>query len=248
MDRIAAHIDLMPTILDCCNVAIPEETKLDGKSLKPLVQGASGGWPNRMLFFQWHRGEPRQGWACAVRDDRWKLVQAVRPEGMLPKLRWELYDLQKDFSEQHDVSGDHADVVAAMRRAYDAWFAEMRATRNFASPAIEVGTPHEDPVVLTRQDWIEDSIAGTRNARGHWAVKLAKPTRFTALVRFNKAISGNVIIHYGSGQRSARTASPSAAVTVAGLELPPGTLDLTAWAEHAGKPIAAYQLELRMTN
>jgi len=36
----------------------------------------------------------------------------------------ELYDISPDPYEKTDVAADHLDVVAAMRKAYDAWWAE----------------------------------------------------------------------------------------------------------------------------
>ena len=58
VEKIAAHIDLMPTLLDACGISPPEGLKLDGKSLLPLITGnQTAGWPDRTLYFQWHRGD-----------------------------------------------------------------------------------------------------------------------------------------------------------------------------------------------
>src|SRR5262249_16748730 len=39
VDRMAAHIDMFPTLLEACQVAVPANLKLDGKSLMPLLRG-----------------------------------------------------------------------------------------------------------------------------------------------------------------------------------------------------------------
>ena len=36
-DRIAAHIDVMPTILDACGLEAPAGVQLDGRSLLPFI-------------------------------------------------------------------------------------------------------------------------------------------------------------------------------------------------------------------
>ena len=64
VDKIAAHIDLAPTLLDACGVAVPQGLKLDGKSLMPLLRGMqTAGWPARTLFFQWHHSDARSSTA-----------------------------------------------------------------------------------------------------------------------------------------------------------------------------------------
>src|SRR5262245_2090745 len=54
-DFPAAHIDLTPTILDCCGVERPKS--LDGKPLTDLLSDPAAARPERNLFFQWHRGD-----------------------------------------------------------------------------------------------------------------------------------------------------------------------------------------------
>ena len=55
---ITAHIDLVPTLLSACRVAAPASVAFDGQDLMPLLRGDAAVWPERRLFFQWHRGEP----------------------------------------------------------------------------------------------------------------------------------------------------------------------------------------------
>ncbi len=78
VDRLAAHIDLAPTLLDFCGVAKPERVSFDGRSLAPLLRGETTNWPDRTLVFQWHRGDaPERYRSAAVRSQDWKLVQPL---------------------------------------------------------------------------------------------------------------------------------------------------------------------------
>ena len=143
IDHIAAHIDLLPTILEACGVRKSEEVKFDGRSLAPLLRGETIAWPDRTLYFQWHRGdEPEPYRNCAALTPRYKLVNGK-----------ELYDLTEDPAEERDLAARHPDVVARLRKGYEAWFQDVSATRGYAPPRIHLGTPHENPVTLTRQDW-----------------------------------------------------------------------------------------------
>ena len=84
VDQIAAHIDITPTLLDACEVPAGTEPKLDGRSLLPLLRGEpAAAWPERTLYFQWHRGDaPEFGRSFAARTKRFKLL---RPEQQASK-------------------------------------------------------------------------------------------------------------------------------------------------------------------
>ena len=147
--RLAAHVDVLPTVLEACGVAAPAEPRIDGRSLMPLLRDPAAPWPDRALYFQWDSGQqPRRGQACTVLTKRWKLVQ---PCGMdapnqkhirdryaeLCRLqgrgersiegppRWELYEIAADPGETNDVAAAHPDIVAKMKRQYDEWFTDV---------------------------------------------------------------------------------------------------------------------------
>lgn len=151
VDRIAAHIDLMPTILDACGVPPPAGVKLDGVSLMPLLRNPKREWADRTLFFQWDSGSvPRRSHAFAVRNQRYKLVQ---PTGMDDSRqahirrryeelcaaqgrgqrtiegppRYELYDMANDPGERTDIAGRHPDLVEKMKAQYERWFDDVCA-------------------------------------------------------------------------------------------------------------------------
>jgi arylsulfatase len=45
---LSAHIDLFPTISELCDVELPKNKKIDGRSLIPLLEGKNT--ENRYLF------------------------------------------------------------------------------------------------------------------------------------------------------------------------------------------------------
>jgi arylsulfatase A len=147
--RLAAHIDLVPTILEVCGVPRPAGVKLDGISLLPLLRNPAADWPDRTLFFQWDSGQvPRRGSAFAVLSAKWKLVQ---PCGMdMPQQkhirdrytelcvlqdrgqrtiegppRYELYDIASDPGESKDLAAEHPDLVETMKKRYENWFEDV---------------------------------------------------------------------------------------------------------------------------
>ena len=178
-DRVTAHIDLMPTILEACGVAPPEDLTLDGRSAWPLLTGAATDWDDRTLYIQAHRGnQPVRYHNFAARNQRWKLVHATGFGSETMKDRpFELYDMQADPLELSDVAAEHPEVVERMKREYDAWFDDVGSTRddNYAVPRIVLGSDAEPTTTLTRQDWRRESADSgwAAGSRGAWLTEVA---------------------------------------------------------------------------
>jgi len=176
VDKISAHIDIPLTILDACGVSPPKGVKLDGRSLLPLLLGRSVEWPDRTLHFQWHRGDaPVLYRAFAARSQRYKLVHAggVEPGTRPAEIPFELYDMKSDPLETKNIAAEHPEIVEKMRSGYEAWLADVSRDHGYEAPRIHVGTPHENPTILTRQDWRGPQASWRPRGLGYW--ELAVP-------------------------------------------------------------------------
>jgi len=106
-------IDLMPTFLDVAGLDYPAEfhgrkpLPLEGKSLAPLFHGEPRAGHDALCW-----DVPRNR---AIRMGRWKLVG---PRG---KTAWELYDLEADGPETHNLAADHPERVRGMAAQWQAW-------------------------------------------------------------------------------------------------------------------------------
>ena len=110
-------IDLMPTLLDVAGAEYPSDFKgravlpMEGRSLKPLLVGAaqdqSGADSPRALFWE-HQGNK------AVRLGDWKAVAQGRGD-------WELYDLNRDRAEMHDLAARHPQKARELAALWHAW-------------------------------------------------------------------------------------------------------------------------------
>ena len=105
--------DIMATILDITGTAYPATFEgrpidpIEGQSLLPVF--AQDGGTRAPMFWE-HEGN------AAVRIGQWKLVKRYpRP--------WELYDLEADRTELHDLAAQHPERVADMAGQYGAWAA-----------------------------------------------------------------------------------------------------------------------------
>ncbi len=234
VDRMAAHIDLFPTLVEAAGVALPSGLKLDGRSLLPLLSGDRAiAWPDRTLYFQWHRGDvPEAGRAFAARSDRFKLLRHEGPPGAKEKPKLELYDLQDDPGEEHNIADDHPEVVRRMYEEYLAWFRDVSSTRGFDPPRIDVGTSKEDPTVLTRQDWRGPHSGWTANDLGYWEIRVARGGTYDLRMRLT-ARSFPTVVHLALGgeERTVKLDSGATECAFEGVTWREGPARLEAWVE-----------------
>lgn len=115
-DRIAAgatsdepwmFADVFPTFADIAGV--PPQDGLDGRSVLPVLTSKVATLGERTLYWEY----PRERLHQAARLGRWKAIRY----GMDQPL--ELYDLESDPTESHDVAGENPDTVAALKRIMD---------------------------------------------------------------------------------------------------------------------------------
>ena len=170
--RITAHVDVMPTLAELCGIATPK-AKLDGKSLVPLLGGRDAGWGDRVLVTDSQRIEHPEKWRkCAAMTDRWRLVNGK-----------ELYDIPADPGQKTNVADKHPEVVARLRKAYEAWWTDVSQRFGEYVPIV-LGSPKENPTKLTAHDWHGPGANGTWNHRqiasggglsnGFWAVDVER--------------------------------------------------------------------------
>ena len=121
----------------------------------------------------------------------------------------------------------------------------MRKTREFEPPRIKPGTPHEDPVVLTRQERRGPRTGETGDAAGGWLVELEKETRFDVTLRF-KAPGANAKVTYacGSVTRDVEVSGDATSVVLKRVAHPAGLGRITA-ALGTAKPYGADYVELK---
>jgi arylsulfatase A-like enzyme len=133
------HADLMPTLLEVLGLPVP--AGLSGRSLRGLLDGASGELETRPVFSEaWatfqpggpHRGRAFEPPSLAVRRGGRKLARYRSPEGT----RYELYDLAADPGERTDLSGSSPDEASALRSLLEAYERESSRKAGRAAPAL----------------------------------------------------------------------------------------------------------------
>ncbi len=154
VDQIASHIDILPTLLDFCGLPVPAKPALDGISLRPLLEGKTEGWPDRILFTHNPIDETNR-YPGAVRTQRYRLVREFKGKSGgsgaqnrdAAALPWQLYDMQNDPGETKDIAGEQTAEVKRLGDLYERWIDEVRGDGLRRHP-IQVGHPEENPVTM----------------------------------------------------------------------------------------------------
>jgi arylsulfatase/arylsulfatase A len=228
MDRLCGPQDVLPTLAAACGAQMPTDRAIDGINLLPVLEGSvsTQDWPDRYFALQWHRGDaPIPYRNCLMQNQRYKLVNGR-----------ELYDLAEDPGEQCDVAAEHPERVAELRQAYERWLADVSSTRpeNYAPVPIPLGTPHESPTTLNRNDrrahdrdaWIEDWPFG------HWEVRFTKPAGRSYRVELElppMETAASLCLVFGESVLTRRIEPNAQAVTFDALSALPGRGRIQAW-------------------
>jgi arylsulfatase A-like enzyme len=95
--EVVQHVDILPTVLDLCNLLIPSQ--IQGRSVSVLIDPTvPSQWDSRSLSYLKLRG--REG--TALWEGRWKLIQMrTQDSDHFP----ELYDRQLDRGDFSDLAG-----------------------------------------------------------------------------------------------------------------------------------------------
>ena len=123
--QFAHAIDVLPTVLDACGVAVPEtvdgiaQQPVQGASLLPSFTDPAAPNPRSVQYFEMMGSR-------AIFADGWKATTDHVPVGVMDEDllltgsrdfdtdRWSLFRLDEDFSEFHDLADQHPEVVAQL--------------------------------------------------------------------------------------------------------------------------------------
>jgi len=246
---VAAHIDIMPTLLDAASVDLPEGVRVDGRSILPLLEARNIDWPDRTLFIQSHRGDkPVSFHNVAIRSQRWKLIHpsGFGKERMPRGVPVELYDMAGDPMEKNNLAGAHPEIVTGLREAYTRWFDDVSSTRpnNFDPPRIIIGSDEQRTTVLTWQDWrAVQSDGWGRN--GRWLLRAQQDAKFDIELRWPTPIAPAIVeLRAGESKRTLRIQEATTSAKFAELRIPQGDLELMAIVSQGKEEQGAYHVIL----
>jgi arylsulfatase A-like enzyme len=138
VDQQVRHVDLLPTFADLCGIPAPDG--IDGRSLRPLIEGAS--LPDEPAYMEAVGVKLGGRRILGARTPEWKLLKPL--EGGRPSLY--RLDGGSPPDEKHNLYGRHPEVAATL----EAFVGQIAASERTAAPGAEPGsgmTSEEEAVV-----------------------------------------------------------------------------------------------------
>ena len=236
IDKIANHIDILPTLLDIVGAKTKPGHVIDGISLLPLLKGDTNDWPDRMLFLQVMRGIiPYRYNNSAVITERYKLVgnpgtfDNRQLAGSMKEPLLELYDLQADPNETTNLAEKHPDIVEMLKKEYNKWFDDVKSSRQFAPGLIHIGSEKENPSYLCRY---QDATYVDKTPSG-WPVFIEKAGKYEIKINRGDLLGrGELCVAYDS---ELLTQPLNQGEDQAIFDLPAGELFINIYVKEEGK-------------
>ncbi len=186
IDALAAHIDVMPTLIDLCGLKVPDTLTYDGQSLEPLLHNKISNWTDRTLFVHNQRVQyPVKDKEYQVLTDKWRLVKREKDE---------LYDIKNDPGQHVDLAQQNPEIVKDLYARYEKWW-DYTSSDFDQYAQIYIGSEHENPVTLYSHD------SYSRKGQRIWVLKVARDGRYE--VRLNRwhQETGKRMVENGAGNK-----------------------------------------------
>ena len=182
--QMISYLDLLPTLTELCELApspdpVSPGAALDGTSALAALAGREcvpiDDDPTRVpiLVMQNQQGpDPPARWENAVLAGRWRLIEGR-----------ELYDVQADPGQRHDIAGAHPGIVACLRARHAAWWDDLQGELAERAPLV-LGDAHENPTRLDAMDamgdiaWDQPHVRQAVPGCGRWFVGFARPGHY----------------------------------------------------------------------
>jgi arylsulfatase A-like enzyme len=178
ISKLTAHIDLLPTLLDACDIENEFQVDFDGMSLLPFLQKSNKNWPERTLITESKVNDRKSLYkSSAVLCDEWRLVQGK-----------ELFKIENDPSQKTDVAKEYQKVTQQLANEYQNWFAELE--KGFAEiPRIPVRTNaicklngmdlfSDNSSKVLKTVWNQKGVKNGVMAKGFWALNVEQSGKY----------------------------------------------------------------------
>lgn len=186
----AAHIDILPTLSQICNVELPQNRIIDGENLLPLINDEQISWADRSLFFYWTRSYPELYNNMALQKGNYKLVGRTDYNSAIEN--FQLFNIGDDPYEQNNIVLKNTEIAQNLKLELDGYYEELINSENLVTPPrIIVGSKDENPVILNRNDaGGERGIWAQEEIYGKWRVSIEEGI-YDIKFKFIKPVAAN---------------------------------------------------------
>ena len=239
-DNFSAHIDVLPSLLDLCDIETPKNIKIDGKNF------LNKSTEERSFFSYWTRKSPELYQNMSLNKGNYKLVGNTNYDS--PIERFELFDIDNDPYEMENLIENKKELAIQMKLEMDNIYNELINSKNIKNkPRIIIGSEFENPTYLNRNDasgqrgiWAQNEIFG------FWRIK-ALSGKYNFRFKFNNLnlTSGQMVIEVGSQVYSKKVeVDDNGYALMENIDLNEGEFDLTPFFRYERKNIFPFWVEI----
>lgn len=149
---VTAHIDLLPTLIDLCELEFEDSSRFDGISLTDALK--SGQAPDRTLVVhdQGRFGEPL-GNGPLIEEREYSVMQ-----GSWRLVDGELYHLQTDPSQRIDIAKQHPELAERLHAEYGKWWDHVSERADEYCPFV-INPTKQQITLISSQNYLGDEVA-----------------------------------------------------------------------------------------
>ncbi len=238
-----SHVDLFPTFCELAGVPLPDDRKIDGMSLLPLLEAGSGQRHHKYVYHTWDRYFPNPNDRWAISDQRWKLACQIRRGETATEKNWQLFDLDADLAEKNNLADKHPEIVRRLRAEFLRWFDDVTDGVEYRPVPIPVGHAAE-PLVEIQPSWAKwqgknvtyvfrgydwDTIEGWKEAGEHatWKLDVLRGGTYEVAISYGRSARGGGTLRLSVGDQTVECTPPTTPTADVFTRLDVGTLVLT---------------------
>ncbi|MDO6802324.1 arylsulfatase [Wenyingzhuangia sp. 1_MG-2023] len=175
ISKLAAHVDLIPTLASLCQLTIPENMPLDGADFSSLLLQKKNKNKNETVFVH-HRQDwrqPKDVEGTCIIQNQWRLINGKQ-----------LYDIEKDPKQLNNLAKKHPELVKELLNKNKDFLKKTKKNPEYYQlPASVVGNKAQKEIKLTIQHgigedsgiWKPEQIAsGMKNKNNTHAIDVEK--------------------------------------------------------------------------
>ncbi len=244
ISKTSVHMDIFPTLANLTGSNIPQDRDIDGQSLVQLIEDGKSLEP-RSLFFYWERKYPTLYQNIAIQKGDYRLVAHTGSDADLDQ--FQLFNYRKDDAEQIKLNEENEVLVKGLKEEMDQKYQELISSINLQEqPPIHIGTSHENPVFLNRNDAGGDrGIWAQEDIFGKWYVQ-AEEGNYNLRVKFIKEIQakGKFILELGPYTQQFVNETQTDLIEIENVYIPVFKGDLIPFYQIDGERVFPFWIEL----
>ncbi|SDW35089.1 Arylsulfatase A [Lutibacter oricola] len=149
ISELTAHVDMLPTLANLCNIQLDKSSKMDGINLSSLLKNESVKLQDRTVFVH-HRQDwrpPKDIDKTALLNQKWRLVNGNQ-----------LYNIEDDLYQKNNLASEYPEVVKLFLKNNKSFLQKSKLNTAYNElPVAILGSSNQKEITLTIQHAIGDS-------------------------------------------------------------------------------------------